>query len=248
MASAVSWWRRGGRKPGYTTWTAHSDRGRTRQALDIDPRLFVAHHWMGLWLLRKGQIEEALAAVRRAQELEPLAVIVSANIGMIYYYARRYEEAIVQLQGTLRMDPGLDHARSFLGRTYLRSGEAEKAIEQFQRRRSTTYGSAADLAAAHALAGRRDEALAGLRCLLDAALVRYVPAYDVATAYAALGDTSAALDWLERAQEMTFVQLDPAFDGLRANPRFRQIVKRFPARMRALIRTRPDQPAATCPP
>ena len=76
----------------------------------------------------------------------------------------------------------------------------------------------------------------------------YVPAYDVATAYAALGDTSAALDWLERAQEMTFVQLDPAFDGLRANPRFRQIVKRFPTRMRALFRTQPDQPAATCPP
>src|SRR5216117_1933854 len=36
---AVSWWRRGGRKPGYTIWPAHSDGGRTRHrsAPDAQP-------------------------------------------------------------------------------------------------------------------------------------------------------------------------------------------------------------------
>jgi tetratricopeptide (TPR) repeat protein len=56
-----------------------------RQALDINPRLALAHHWTGIWSLHKGQIEAALAAVRRAQALEPLAPIFSANLGMIYY-------------------------------------------------------------------------------------------------------------------------------------------------------------------
>jgi tetratricopeptide (TPR) repeat protein len=118
--------------------------------------------------------------------------VFSANIGMIYYDARRYDEAIAQLQATLDIDSSFDYARSFLGRTYLRMGHADKAVEEFQRRRSTTYGSTADIAAAHALAGRRDEALAELRCLLDAAQVRYVSGYDVATVYAALGETTAA--------------------------------------------------------
>jgi DNA-binding winged helix-turn-helix (wHTH) protein/tetratricopeptide (TPR) repeat protein len=212
-----------------------------RRALDLNPRLAVAHHWMGIWSLHRGRIEEALAAVRRAQALEPLAPIFSANIGMIYYYARRYAEAIAQLTATLDMDPGFDHARSLLGRTYLRIGDAERAIEEFQRRGGTTYGSAADIAAALALAGRRDEALAGLRCLLDASQVRYVSGYDVATVYAALGDTAASLDWLERAMEITFVDLDPALDAIRTDARFRPIVERFPTRMRSLFdRERPN--------
>jgi tetratricopeptide (TPR) repeat protein len=143
------------------------------------------HHYTELRLLVKGQIDDALASVRRAQEIEPLAAIFSANIGMIYYYGHRYEEAVRQLETTLAMDAGFDHARSYLGRAYLRMGEGQKAIEEFGRRTSITIGSVADLPAAHALMGRGDVAIAELERLLTTARERYVSAYDVATVYAA---------------------------------------------------------------
>jgi len=80
---------------------------------------------------------------------------------------------------------------------------------------------------AHALAGRRHEALAGLQCLIDASCDSHVSAYDIATVYAALGDWQNALDALERAAEFPLVNLDPAFDALRAEPRFQQLVSRL---------------------
>jgi TolB-like protein len=202
-----------------------------QRALEINPRSSMPHHYTGLRLLVKGQIDDALASVRRAQEIEPLAAIFSANIGMIYYYGRRYEEAMRQLEATLAMDAGFDHARSYLGRVYLRMGDAQKAIKAFERRTSITIGSVADLPAAHALAGRRDEAVAELERLLTTAREHYVSAYDVATIYAALGDTQTALDWLERALErrdppIPLIGVDPAFDLLHADPRFVQVVAR----------------------
>jgi Tfp pilus assembly protein PilF len=208
----------------YRAWS-EARRGIER-ALQINPRLAVAHHYMGLWLLAKGEFDGALASVRRAQAIEPLALIFSANIGMIYYYARRYEDATAQLQATLAMDSNFDHARSFLGRTYLRLGETERAIEEFQRRRGITMGGVADVAAAHALAGYREEALAALQRLREAAAERYVSGYDVATVYAALGDINGALDALEHSSELPFVELDPALDVLRGEPRFQRIAAR----------------------
>ena len=164
--------------------------------------------------------------MRRAQALEPLALIFSANIGMIHYYARRYDDAIAQLQATLATDSGFDHARAYLGRTYLRLGETRKAIEQFERCTNVTFGSVADLPAAYALGGRRDESRAALEQLLDRSRHRYVSLYDIAIVYAALDDVEQALTSLEHARELPFVVLDPAFDALRCEPRFQHIVAR----------------------
>jgi TolB-like protein len=210
----------------YLDWDG--DERALQRALEINPRSSMPHHYVGLRLLAKGQIDDALASVRRAQAIEPLAAIFSANIGMIYYYGRRYDEAVRQLEATLAMDAGFDHARSYLGRAYLRMGDPRKAIEEFERRTSITIGSVADLPAAHALMGRRNEAVAELERLLTTARERYVSAYDVATVYAALGDTRTALDWLERAMErrdppIPLIGVDPAFDSLHTDPRFVQL-------------------------
>jgi len=197
-----------------------------QRALELDPHLALAHHYMGLMRLAQGEIADALRAMQRAQALEPLALIFSANVGMTYYYARRYDEAVAQLRATLETDPGFDHARAYLGRTYLRLGETQKAIEQFKRCTNVTFGSVADLPAAYALQGRHHEARTALQQLLDVSRHRYVSLYDVAIVYAALDDVEGALTSLEHARELAFVAVEPAFDALRSEPRFQQIVAR----------------------
>jgi DNA-binding winged helix-turn-helix (wHTH) protein/tetratricopeptide (TPR) repeat protein len=205
-----------------------------RRALQLDPDSTMAHHYMGLLLIARGELDEALQSIRRAQALEPLALNFNANIGMTHYYARRYREAARQLETTLRMDGGFDHARSYLGRAYLRVGEFERAIEEFQRRTSVTIGSVADLPAAYALAGRRNDAVEELERLLGAPKDRYVSAFDIATIYAALNAPEDVLKWLDiaieqRAQPIMFLAVDPAFDALRADPRFARLLGRLAA-------------------
>jgi len=207
-----------------------------RRALEIDHNSTMAHHYTGLMQIARGKLDDALASIRRAQALEPLALNFNANIGMIHYYARRYEEAVTQLETTLAMEPGFDHARSVLGRAYLRMGQPDRAIAEFQARSSTTIGSAADLPAAYSAAGRLAEANAELHGLVAVARSRYVSPFDIATVCAALGRVDETFAWLERAidqraQPINFLGVDPAFDALRAEPRFKQILRRLADRL-----------------
>lgn len=203
-----------------------------RRALEINPRSSMTHHYIGLQMLAYGRTDDALASIRRAQALEPLAANMNANIGLVHYYSGRYEAAVAQLEATLQLDSSFDHARSFLGRALLRLGEFDRAIEQFQRRTTTTIGGNADVPAAYALSGRTREAAAELGRLLHDRKAGYVSPFEVATVYAAMRQPEHALDWLDRAidersQPINFLHLDPAFAGLRRSRRFLRLLKRL---------------------
>jgi tetratricopeptide (TPR) repeat protein len=203
-----------------------------RRALELDPNCLVALHYMGLQALCAGEFEDAFRHLRRAQAIEPLAANVSANIAMGHYYAAQYDQAIAQAEATLELAPQFAHARSVLGRSWLRLGEVDRALEAFQLRVGTTIGSAADVPAALALGGRHAESKVQLDELIAARAHRYVSAFDIATICAARNDVAGALDWLEialaeRAQPICALGVDPAFRHLRPEPRFRNILSKL---------------------
>ena len=212
--------------------------GHLRRALELDERSAMTHHHMALLAMAAGQFDEALAWMRRALDLQPLAANIRANIGMILYYAGRYQDAIEQLQATVEITD-FAHARSLLGRSWLRLGHAEKALEQFGLRTESCIGSAADEPAALAFAGRLDESNAKLDAMLAtrknglaARKSGYVSAYDLATVYAAQRVQTSALDWLEvaleeRAQPIVALGVDPVFQDLSHEPRFRALLRRL---------------------
>ncbi len=205
--------------------------GHLRRALALDERSAMTHHHMALLAMAAGQFDQALAWMRRALDLQPLAANIRANIGMILYYAGRYPDAIDQLTATLEITD-FAHARSLLGRCWLRLGQAEKALEQFGLRTEACIGSTGDAPAALALAGRLEESEAMLDALLAARQTGYVSAYDLATVFAAQKRHTAALDWLEvaleeRAQPIIALAVDPAFQDLGQEPRFRALLRRL---------------------
>jgi tetratricopeptide (TPR) repeat protein len=65
-----------------------------------------AHHWYGLYLSATGRTEEGVASLKRAQQLDPVSLVISATVGQQLYLARRYDEAIEQIPKVLEMDPG----------------------------------------------------------------------------------------------------------------------------------------------
>jgi len=207
-----------------------------RRALDLNPDCLAAFHYMGLQAMCAQNFEAAFRYLRRAQAIEPLAPNISANIAMGLYYAGQYDQAIAQAEATLELAPQFAHAQSILARSWLRLGDVERALELFRSRGSVTIGSAADVPAALALAGRYSESRGLLDELLAARGHRYVSAFDIATVYAAQDDVSAALDWLEtafieRAQPICALAVDPGFKHLGHEPRFRAVLAalgRFP--------------------
>jgi len=197
-----------------------------RRALDLNPDCLVALHLMGLQALCAGNFDDAFRHFRRAQAVEPLAANVSANIAMAHYYAREYDRAIAQAEATLELAPQFAHAQSVLGRSWLRLGDVDRALEIFRRRTGVTLGSAADVPAALAIGGRHAESNLLLDELIAARIDRYVSAFDIATIYASQGEVGGALEWLEtayeeRAQPIGVLGSDPAFEHLTSEPRFK---------------------------
>jgi tetratricopeptide (TPR) repeat protein len=83
-----------------------------------------------------------------------------------------------------------------------------------------------------AVAGRRDAALAVLEELDERAKQEYVPAFYSVLIYLGLDDKDQAFKWLDRAYEersthLVWLKVDPIFDGLRADDRFTDLMRRM---------------------
>jgi tetratricopeptide (TPR) repeat protein len=206
-----------------------------QRAIALNPNFATARHWHGFYLGMLGRVDEALAEMRRAQELSPLSIIIRTHIGLILYWGRRYDEVIEQLRQTLEMEPDFAAAHCFLAWAYEQKGIYEEAITHLQRALMVSPGSPDTVGAlghAHAVFERRAYARDALEELYKLSERRFVSAYDFAIIHVGLGETDQAFQWLERAcEERSFSMLmslkaEPRLDTLRSDPRFQELVRR----------------------
>ena len=85
-----------------------------KRALELKSSYVMAHEWYAEYLAALGRHDEAVAEIKRAQQLDPLAVPVNRAVGWVLYFARRYDEAIEELQKALAMDADFLGARLVL--------------------------------------------------------------------------------------------------------------------------------------
>jgi serine/threonine-protein kinase len=204
------------------------------RAIALNPSYATAHHWYAYHLMLLGRSEDAAARIKRAQELDPLSLIINANTGYRLYLARQYDPAIEQFRKTLQLDANFAVAHSYLGQSYEQKEMQQDAIVQFQKAVSFSAGNTEFLAAlghAHAIAGERDEARKVLDELTELSARQYVPPFHFAVLHAGLGDHDAAFGWLERAYAqrdgfLTYLKVDPRLDPLRGDARFADLLRR----------------------
>jgi tetratricopeptide (TPR) repeat protein len=182
-----------------------------------------------------GRHDEAIAEAKRAQELDPLSLIINAVGGRVLFYARRYDEAIAQCRRTLDLNAGFYPAHLFLGWALEQEKLYEQAISEYQKAIAPVQGNprlAATLARGYAVAGKRTEALETISQVRELSKQSYVSSYVTAQAYAALGDTDLAFQWLEKAYQerdskLAWLKVEPGFDSLRSDPRFQNLLRRM---------------------
>src|SRR5215831_10874286 len=102
---------------------------------------------------------------------------------------------------------------------------ASGPVIRYKPRRSSTRH-------AYAMAGKRSEALKILDEFQALSKQRYVTPYVRALVYTGLGEKDQALAWLGRAYEeqesrLIFLKVNATFDGLRADPRFVDLMRRM---------------------
>ncbi len=209
-----------------------------RRAIELNPNYATAHHWFGNSLLvTLGRFDEAVAEGRRAIELDPLSLIINADLGSTLIVARRYDEAIAQLQHTLQLDTNFAYAHWNLGEALYLKGDIQGGIAELERAAQLDDDPeiTALLGAAWVKAGDHAKAKDCLKQLEEISQRKFVRNYLFTVLYAALGDKDSALNCLEKAADggetpdTTWLKVDPLFDPLRDEPRFQKLVaKLFP--------------------
>ena len=69
-----------------------------------------------------GRHAEAIAELKRAQELDPLSLIVQTDLGFAYFFAGQYDAAFSQYQKVLAANPSFAPVHWVLGQYYFREG------------------------------------------------------------------------------------------------------------------------------
>jgi TolB-like protein/DNA-binding winged helix-turn-helix (wHTH) protein len=203
-----------------------------RRAIELNPNYATAHQWYAEHLMWRGRFDEALQESDRARQLDPLALVIAADNGVILFYSRQYDRAIEKFHSVLELDPGFPRA-GLLRFVYVEKGMFNQALADTYAHRppvnSAWYWE--NLAFIYGRAGRKVEAGRALHELLLLNRRAPVDPFAIATAYIGLEDKDQALVWLERAYDQHSVELaslkvNPAYDFLRSDPRFQDLLRR----------------------
>jgi tetratricopeptide (TPR) repeat protein len=123
------------------------------------------------------RFDEAVSFGKRAEELDPLSIVINADEGNILYFATRHDDSIAQIKRTLMLDSNFAYARYILGNNYAVRGQYAEAIAEY--RRSLAANDDPNVKAlivrAMAKSGQRAEALKLFDELKSESSKRYVP-------------------------------------------------------------------------
>ena len=211
-----------------------------QRAIELNPNYAIAHQQYGNNTLSAlGRFDDAIGEGKRAVELDPLSLIINADLGTDYYFARRYDESIAQLRKTVELDPGFYYVRLNLGEALAAKGALDEAIAEYQKAHALNDDPFALglLGHAYASSGNKAEALKILDQLKELSKQHYVSAYSFAVLYVGLGDKEEALRWLEQAyqdragNDIGWIRVDSILNPLHGDPRFEAIAEKIiPAR------------------
>jgi serine/threonine-protein kinase len=178
----------------------------------------------------QGHFDEAIAAARRAVELDPMSLLANHFLGHILYFSRHYEEAIPALRHTLAMEPNYPKPRYFISMSLFWLGEVEAAWEEIQDEPLDWMRWTASSVILHRL-GRIDEAREVFANLSQEDEQEFATIQRADT-YAQWGDTESAFRSLELAISygdpgLSQLLVDPFLDPIRDDPRFKAMLEKL---------------------
>lgn len=204
------------------------------RALEIAPTHALSHDLHGDYLISVGRVDEGLAEVRKAVELDPLAHFNSCDLGWQYYNAGRYAEAVSQSRQNLESNEFCPFDRLWIGQALAQSGdfgEGQQELQLIDKYEPEWVPGLAERGSLYALSGNKRKALEQREELSRISKSRFVDPFAFAVIEASLGNTEETLGWLERAlaansYNLVFLKQDARFGALRRDPRYADLVRR----------------------
>jgi serine/threonine protein kinase len=205
-----------------------------KRAIELNPNLATAHHWYGDYLTNMGRFDEGIGETKKAQELDPLSLIINTTMGWQFYVAGRNDNAVEQLRKVLDIDPKFSPARRILEEVYAHMGKHKEAVAEREKALSLSGGPelAASIEEDFTKSGYKGVLQSWLEGLTELSKHSYVSSYSIAESYMRMDQKQKAFEWLEKAYEehdsgLVSLAVEPMFENIRADPRFKEIIRRM---------------------
>jgi serine/threonine-protein kinase len=193
------------------------------RALELNPNSALAHFYSALFWAARGQLPRAVGALRKSARLDP-AWALSGWLEVIVWDALgEPDSAIVAQRRADEVNPGFIVSESFVSAAYRQKGMLDTALALDRAAAAHEQHPTAGLVLSLVALGRRAEAKAAYREMVEVEASRpntIIPEM-LAVAAFAVGDRDGALTWLEKGVEM---HSDASFWGIRAYPELRPLL------------------------
>jgi TolB-like protein/DNA-binding winged helix-turn-helix (wHTH) protein/Flp pilus assembly protein TadD len=214
-------------------WDWASAEKEYKRALALNPSYATAHQWYAWHLIVVGDNDDGIAELKQSESLDPLSLIISADLADVLCVAHLYDESMKQSEKALELDPHFAVAHYELGQALEQMHRPIEAIAEFRRAIELSGGSTtfeSNLANAYAVSGRKEEAIKIAKDLAARQSQNSSTDASIALIYVGLGDSDGAMTWLNKAYQARFnpsILMRPVFDPLRSDPRFQDLLHRI---------------------
>ena len=208
-----------------------------QRSIELNPGSADAHLFYGVLLKALTRNGQAVSEIRRANELDPLNLLASAETGWVALQGGRSNEAAQSCRRSLEMDPNYVFALFCLEMALIANKDPE-AIVVAKKMLDLTSGDPyflAQLGWVSGVLGHRAEAQRILAQLIEISRTTPVPTPAFMYVHMGLDDRDATFEYLEKSYrerwaDVIFVKSGSQYDTLRSDPRFIALLEkmRFP--------------------
>lgn len=222
----------------FTSWLMDWDKVAAEKeflrAIELNPKYATAHHWYSRFLRGVGRLDEAFREIKRAEEVDPLSLVIINNLAEIYIDRGDLQSAARECQRMIDLDPNFWPVHQTLGIVLTKQGRYAEALVEAEKSNELSKRGNASLALlghVYAKLRQRNQVDAVLKELEKRYANRSAEGRDVAIVYAGLGDTDQAFAWLEKAFAdhsvfVAFLRLEPLMEPLQGDARWEELLRR----------------------
>lgn len=198
------------------------------QAIQLDPNEAEIHSSYAIFLVAMGKREQAIAEMKKAQEIDPVSETTNMLSTYILYFAHRYDQAMQQGKKTLELYPNSGATYYWMGHIYEQKGMAQEAFDSYLK---SNQGTPAEFAALHTAFEKE-----GLRGFWLQEFRRNEKKPDwpcwKAMFYGHTGESERAMQMLEQSFDhhcdgLQFLKTNPVFDKLQDDARYQKLISKL---------------------
>jgi TolB-like protein/cytochrome c-type biogenesis protein CcmH/NrfG len=211
------------------TWDWTGAQADFEKAIALDPGDARFQQRYGTLLASLGRMPEAIAATRKAIQLDPLQVATWRNLIGYLLYTRDFAAAQEAIRRALEISPESTLELIALGTLQLLEGNAQDALATYRRSDVEAFRLWGIAMSEYTLKDPKASQQA-----LDELIAKHATgaAYQIGTVYAWRGEKDKAFDWMERAyvqrdEGLANIKIDPVVFSLRGDPRYKALLRKM---------------------